>query len=137
MSKLPAGWEYKRVDQVGEVQLGRQRSPAMLFGPWMRPYLRVANVLDGYIDYSDVLEMNFNPTEAQIFELVPGDILINEGQALDLVGRCAIFNGPPGMCFQNTLLRFRGHTVLPGFAAAVFKYWLDHGVFRRQSRQTT
>jgi type I restriction enzyme S subunit len=109
----------------------------MMSGPYMRPYLRVANVLDGYIDYSDVLEMNFAPYEAQTFNLQPGDVLVNEGQALDLVGRCAIFDGPPGMCFQNTLLRFRSRTVLPKFAAAVFKHWLDHGEFRKITRQTT
>jgi Type I restriction modification DNA specificity domain len=137
MHELPDGWEYRRVDQVGDVQLGRQRSPAMMTGPYMRPYLRVANVLDGYIDYSDVLEMNFAPHEAQTFNLQPGDVLLNEGQAIDLVGRCAIFDGPTGMCFQNTLLRFRPRTVLPKFAAAVFKHWLDHGEFRKITRQTT
>ena len=137
MRELPDGWEYHRVDQVGDVQLGRQRSPAMMSGPYMRPYLRVANVLDGYIDYSDVLEMNFAPYEAQTFNLQPGDVLVNEGQALNLVGRCAIFDGPQGMCFQNTLLRFRPRTVLPKFAAAVFKHWLDHGEFRKITRQTT
>jgi type I restriction enzyme, S subunit len=137
MRELPDGWEYRRVDQVGDVQLGRQRSPAMMIGPYIRPYLRVANVLDGYIDYSDVLEMNFAPHEAQTFGLQPGDILLNEGQALDLVGRCAVFSGPPGMCFQNTLLRFRPRAVLPKFAAAVFKHWLDHGEFRKIARQTT
>jgi type I restriction enzyme S subunit len=137
MSELPPGWEYRRIDQVGDVQLGRQRSPAMMTGPYMKPYLRVANVLDGYIDYSDVLEMNFAPHEAETFGLLPGDILLNEGQDLDLVGRCAIFNGPPGMCFQNTLLRFRSRTVFTKFAAAVFKHWLHRGEFRRLTRQTT
>lgn len=137
MRELPSGWEYRRVDQVGDVQLGRQRSPAMMVGPYMRPYLRVANVLDGYIDYSDVLEMNFAPYEVETFGLRPGDILLNEGQDLDLVGRCSIFEGPPGMCFQNTLLRFRSRSVLPKFAAAVFKHWLDRGEFRRLTRQTT
>ncbi len=129
--------ELEESDQVGDVQLGRQRSPAMMTGPYMRPYLRVANVLDGYIDYSDVLEMNFAPHEAETFGLLPGDILLNEGQDLDLVGRCAIFDGPSGMCFQNTQLRFRPRIVSTKFAAAVFKYWLDRGEFRKLTRQTT
>jgi type I restriction enzyme, S subunit len=137
MSELPSGWEYRRVDQVGDVQLGRQRSPAMMVGPYLRPYLRVANVLDGRIDYSDVYEMNFTPSEAKVYGLQPGDILLNEGQDFDLVGRCAIFDGPPGMCFQNTLLRFRSRAILPSFAAAVFKHWVHHGEFRKLTRQTT
>lgn len=137
MHELPTGWEYRRVDQVGDVQLGRQRSPAMMTGPYMRPYLRVANVLDGHIDYSDVYEMNFTPSEVAIYGLRPGDILLNEGQDFSLVGRCAIFDGPLDMCFQNTLLRFRPYAVLPKFAAAIFKHWVDHGEFRKLSRQTT
>jgi type I restriction enzyme, S subunit len=137
MRELPIGWEYRRVDQVGDVQIGRQRSPSVMTGPYIKPYLRVANVLDGYIDYSDVLEMNFTPYEAQIYELRHGDVLLNEGQALDLVGRCAVFDGPSGMCFQNTLLRFRPRDVLPRFAVAIFKHWLHRGEFRKLSRQTT
>jgi type I restriction enzyme, S subunit len=137
MSELPPGWEYRRIDQVGDVQLGRQRSPAHMVGPHIRPYLRVANVLDGHIDFSDILRMNFAPREAKIYELLPGDILLNEGQDLDLVGRSAVYDGPPGMYFQNTLLRFRPRSVVPKFAWAVFKSWLDRGMFRKLARQTT
>ena len=73
-----------------------------------RPYLRVANVFDGYIDYSDVLEMPFTDGEFRKFALQPGDILFNEGQSLELVGRNARFDGPPNkFAFQNTLVRFR------------------------------
>lgn len=137
MYKLPRGWEFRRVDEVGEVQLGRQRSPSQTVGPYLRPYLRVANVFDGYIDYSDVLQMNFTPREFDTYSLSVGDILLNEGQDLDLVGRCAIYDGPPGVCFQNTLLRFRSQSVIPQFARTVFKYWLDQGEFRMLTRQTT
>lgn len=103
----------------------------------MAPYLRVANVFSGYIDYSDVLEMNFTPAEREVFGLLPGDILLNEGQSLELVGRSAIFDGPPGMCFQNTLMRFRPRLVSSEFAQAVFTYWLATGEFAKVAKQTT
>jgi type I restriction enzyme S subunit len=137
MHDLPSAWKSCRVDEVGDVQLGRQRSPGQVFGTHIRPYLRVANVLNGRIDYSDVLVMNFSPSEFDTYSLRHGDILINEGQSLELVGRCAIYDGPQGMCFQNTLIRFRPRSVLPKFAQAVFKYWLDVGKFRQIARQTT
>jgi len=136
---VPRNWRLTSVVEAGEVKLGRQRSPVHQRGRHMRPYLRVANVFDGYIDYSDVLEMNFTPLEQQTFSLKPGDILLNEGQSLELVGRCAVYEGAPGsFCFQNTLIRFRalGDTV-PGYARYVFKYWLDTGRFARVARQTT
>ena len=37
-SPLPSEWRWARVDQVGEVTLGRQRSPQHQHGPHMRPY---------------------------------------------------------------------------------------------------
>jgi type I restriction enzyme S subunit len=42
----------------------------------MVPYLRAANVRDGYLDLSDVKEMNFSPAEQSIFALRRGDVLV-------------------------------------------------------------
>jgi type I restriction enzyme S subunit len=136
---IPKEWGIQKVEDCGEVKLGRQRSPDQHSGKWTTPYLRVANVLDGVIDYSDVLEMDFTPTERKLFELHPGDILLNEGQSLELVGRSAIYRGEPGQfCFQNTLVRFRctpeNHA---SFFAHLFKLWLDRGAFQIISKQTT
>lgn len=136
---IPKEWGIQKVEDCGEVKLGRQRSPDQHSGKWTTPYLRVANVLDGVIDYGDVLEMDFTPTERKLFELYPGDILLNEGQSLELVGRSAIYRGEPGQfCFQNTLVRFRctpdNHA---SFFAHLFKLWLDRGAFQIISKQTT
>ncbi|MHC5804562.1 hypothetical protein ACYTX7_10170, partial [Streptococcus pyogenes] len=60
-----------------------------------RPYLRVANVLDGEIDAIEVVEMPFEDDQFAKFRLEPGDILLNEGQSLELVGRPAIYRGTP------------------------------------------
>ncbi|WP_433501569.1 restriction endonuclease subunit S [Sphaerimonospora sp. CA-214678] len=131
------GWSLAPVADAGSVKLGRQRSPQHETGRHMTPYLRVANVFDGYIDYSDVLEMNFTPAEQEEYSLRDGDILLNEGQSLELVGRSAIYDGPPGYCFQNTLVRFRPHRISPEFAQAVFSYWLSIGEFTKIAKQTT
>ncbi|MEU8270984.1 restriction endonuclease subunit S [Sphaerisporangium sp. NPDC049002] len=130
-------WRWGLVGNVGEVKLGRQRSPQHESGRHMRPYLRVANVFDSYINYSDVLEMNFTPREQDTYSLRRGDILLNEGQSLELVGRSAIFDGPSGICFQNTLVRFRAGLVSPEYAQAVFRYWLMTGEFVKIAKQTT
>jgi type I restriction enzyme S subunit len=109
MSDLPASWAWSTVGDVTTVQLGRQRSPKNHTGPHMRPYLRSANVTWNGIDVSDVKEMNFAPEETKTFELVDGDILLNEASGSPgEVGKPAIWRGEiPGACFQNTLLRVR------------------------------
>ena len=136
---VPCDWDLGCVRDFGTVQLGRQRSPDQHSGKWTTAYLRVANVFDGYIDYSDVLRMDFNPHERNVFSLRQGDILLNEGQSLELVGRSALYEGPnDNYCFQNTLVRFRvGSGQLPSFWRGLFKWWLDTGRFTRVAKQTT
>jgi type I restriction enzyme S subunit len=128
-----------RVDEVGDVQLGQQRHPKFQTGESSRPYLRVANVMDDYFDYSDVMSMDFAEGELGKFALEPGDILLNEGQSLELVGRCAMYDGAiPGCCFQKTLLRFRAfEEVSNEWALGYFQFCQHFGVFASISSQTT
>jgi type I restriction enzyme S subunit len=122
LPELPRGWCWASVTQTGQVQLGRQRAPKHQDGPYMRPYLRVANVFEDRIDTSDVLNMNFTPAEYETYHLEYGDILLNEGQSPELLGRPAIYrNEVPGACFQNTLIRFKAHEgIIPEYALTVF-----------------
>jgi type I restriction enzyme S subunit len=137
--ELPAGWCWATQDQIGEVQLGRQRSPEHHTGEHMRPYLRVANVYENRIDTSDVLRMNFTPQEYVTYALRPGDILLNEGQSMELVGRPAMYGGEvAGSCFQNTLVRqrvFEG--VVPDYALIAIRAQFRAGRYRQIARITT
>jgi type I restriction enzyme S subunit len=136
--ELPNGWAMVRVAEGGSVQLGRQRSPKDHQGTHMRPYLRVANVFEDRIDTSDVMEMNFTPREFETYRLERGDILLNEGQSLELVGRPAMYRDEvPGACFQNTLVRFQaGPALRPAFALLIFRYYLHGGIFQRIATRT-
>ena len=135
---LPDGWTMVRIAEVGSVQLGRQRSPKDHQGTHMRPYLRVANVFEDRIDTSDVMEMNFTPSEFATYRLDRGNILLNEGQSLELVGRPAMYRDEvPGSCFQNTLVRFKaGPAVRPAFALLIFRHYLHGGIFQRIATRT-
>lgn len=108
-------------------------------GNYTRPYLRVANVFDGYLDLNDIKEMDFNETAFKTLSLRAGDILLAEGQSRELVGRSAIYRDEvPGACYQNTLLRFRARPqVLFEYAHAYFQHLLYSGGFARIARQTT
>ncbi|HBU8850599.1 restriction endonuclease subunit S [Citrobacter sp. Cs237] len=137
--ELPKGWEWCRTEDIGDLKLGRQRSPKDHHGPHMTPYLRVANVHDNEIRVDDVKFMNFTPEEKTIFSLQYGDILLNEGQSLELVGRPAIFkNEIAGACFQNTLIRFRVNEFISNeYALAYFRHCLYSGRFQKAATQTT
>ncbi|WP_406307921.1 restriction endonuclease subunit S [Streptomyces griseoaurantiacus] len=131
--------QWTEVRNVGDVRMGKQLSPTARDAPGQFPYLRVANVHLGRIDYADVNTMGFTSAEREAYGLKPGDILLNEGQSLELVGRSAIYDGVEGrFCFQNTLIRFRpGADVLPAYAQVVFERWLATGVFAAIAKKTT
>jgi len=139
LPSLPSGWAWASMRQIGEVQLGRQRAPQHHTGDNMRPYLRVANVFEARIDTSDVKEMNFTPTEFERYRLRHGDILLNEGQTPELVGRPAMFRDEVAeCCYQKTLLRFRAYDgVLPRFALTVFRAYMHNPRFTRAASITT
>jgi type I restriction enzyme S subunit len=105
----------------------------------MRPYLRVANVFEDHIDLSDVMEMNFTPDEFERFRLRSGDVLLNEGQSLELVGRPAIYRDQlPGSCFTNSLIRFQPHEgVVPEYACYLFRHFMHNGRFSKIAKITT
>jgi type I restriction enzyme S subunit len=135
----PDSWERVTVDEAGDIGLGRQRHPDWHMGPNMKPYLRVANVFEDRIDTSDVMEMHWPGETFDQFKLHPGDVLLNEGQTPDLLGRPAIYRGePPEIAFTNSLIRFKAnHGVLPEFALLVFRRHMRAGRFKRESRITT
>ncbi|MER7670672.1 restriction endonuclease subunit S [Kitasatospora sp. NPDC096128] len=137
-TKLPEGWAWATVAEVGEVELGRQRHPDWHTGPEMRPYLRVANVFEDRIDTTSLMEMDFSGVFDK-YQLQAGDILLNEGQSPHLVGRPALYRGePPGVAFTNSLLRFQADDgVLPEWALLVFRHHLHSGRFMREARITT
>lgn len=137
-SELPHSWEWALVKQVGTVQLGRQRAPKYHSGDNMRPYLRVANVMEGYIDTSDIMEMDFDKSDFEKYKLYQGDILLNEGQSHELVGRPSMFNNEvENVCFTNTLVRFRAHSgLLNKFSYLVFLNQMKIGRFQEIASRT-
>jgi hypothetical protein len=72
LPEIPANWEWTTIGEAGDVLLGRQRAPQHHSGPNMRPYLRVANVLEDRIDISDLKCMNFTLDEFDKYHLQAG-----------------------------------------------------------------
>ena len=135
---IPEDWEVCPVRQKGVVVTGKALA-VNAPGP-QRPYLRTKNVFDGRIDIDDVLTMPMTDEQFAQFRIRNGDVLLNEGQSIELVGRCAIYQDeyPEPCAIQNALLRFRA---LPGvsnkFASYLFRHCQHTGVFARIALQTT
>ncbi|WP_339080625.1 restriction endonuclease subunit S [Pseudomonas sp. TMP9] len=132
--------EYK-IEALGEIKLGRQRSPKYTKGLNSKPYLRVVNVLDGELDFDDVEQMDFNEKDYENHKLLPKDILITEGDITSIfnVGRSAMYNGEiDNCCIQNTLIRFRcGPLIIPEFALYLFRCAYYKRIFAYAANVTT
>lgn len=135
---IPGDWELRCVGSMGDVRAGK--ALAVRGAGQQRPYLRTKNVFDGRIDLADVLRMPMTEAEFSRYRLRHGDVLLNEGQSLELVGRCAMYKDEYAepCAIQNQLIRFRaGDGVSASFAAQLFRYCQSTGVFAVIALQTT
>lgn len=72
------------------------------------PYLRVANVQDGYLDLSEIKTIQALPSEVEELRLQIGDVVMTEGGDYDKLGRGAIWRGGIENCIhQNHIFRVR------------------------------
>jgi type I restriction enzyme, S subunit len=133
---LPQGWCWARVGELGEVRLGRQRSPKNRSEHHPTKYIRAANITWNGLDLSDVLDMDFKPTELEAYRLLPGDVLLSEASGSPgEVGKPAIWRGEmEDCCFQNTVIRFRPKAMPPDFPFVVFCHFARNGVFSKAGK---
>jgi type I restriction enzyme S subunit len=132
-SVLPEGWRWMRADEVGAIQLGRQRSPKHRSAEFPTKYLRAANITENGLDLSDVMEMEFKPSERVRYELRRGDIVLSEASgSSSQVGKPAIWNDElPLCCFQNTVIRLRPNAADSKYLFWLFTHFYRNGVFSR------
>jgi type I restriction enzyme S subunit len=141
LGRIPREWEVKFLAEVAEVgsgvTLGRD-----LQGPSTieLPYLRVANVQDGYLDMREVKLVRVLRSDVPKYLLAAGDVLMTEGGDFDKLGRGTVWRGQIAPCLhQNHIFRVHANTdrLLPDFLAAVTASHLGRAYFLRSSKQTT
>lgn len=133
LEALPDGWCWASVEQLGFVQLGRQRSPQNRSRDHPTPYLRAANITEKGLDITDVMEMEFDLAERERFALRSGDVVLSEASGSpDQVGKPAIWREElPLCCFQNTVLRLQPTLVLSEYMLVAFRNFYANGEFAR------
>ena len=76
---LPAGWKRTRLEKVAVVQTGIAKNQNSKQETIEIPYLRVANVQDGYLDLSEIKTINIHKDKVNRYRLENGDVLLTEG----------------------------------------------------------
>ncbi|MFJ5081076.1 restriction endonuclease subunit S [Streptomyces sp. NPDC088706] len=72
------------------------------------PYLRVANVQDGFVSTLEMKSVRVTPGDMERFRLRRDDVLVTEGGDFDKVGRGAVWDGRIDPCLnQNHVFRVR------------------------------
>ncbi len=135
LPELPEGWCWASVEQLGDVQLGRQRSPKNRSDRYPTKYIRAANLTEEGLDITDVLDMEFQPKELGAYRLHPGDILLSEASGSpDQVGKPIVWNGEiEDCCFQNTVIRLRPTGIPSEYPLTVFRHYYRSKMFAKVS----
>ena len=104
------------------------------------PYLRVANVQRGYLDLTEVKELDVLISETSKYLLKLGDILLTEGGDWDKLGRSTIWKEQiPHCVHQNHIFRVRLITseILPEWVSYFTNSEQGQTYFKDASKQTT
>lgn len=105
------------------------------------PYMRVANVQDGYLDLSEIKHIGVSPNDAKIYELKKDDLLLTEGGDPDKLGRGSIWKAEIEPCiFQNHIFCVRvtsENEIIPAYLSALVGSRYGKSYFLRSAKQTT
>jgi type I restriction enzyme S subunit len=120
LGEIPADWEVKRLKFVAEVRTGAAKGRDFGSRDTVElPYLRVANVQDGFLDLSDIATITIGVDEVERYLLKPGDVLMNEGGDFDKLGRGYVWHGEiPNCVHQNHVFAVRPRP-------EINPYWLN------------
>lgn len=140
LGALPEDWDVIELATRATIQSGiAKNANAALRDAIVVPYLRVANVQDGYLDLREVALIEIERSDLNRYAVLPGDVLMNEGGDLDKLGRGAIWRGQINQCVhQNHVFVVRCKT---GLVPEYLNAWTASAQARRYfllaGRQTT
>jgi type I restriction enzyme S subunit len=136
------GWEVVTLETIADivsgVTIGRRIDPAREI--LEVPYLRVANVQDGFISRSEVKTTCATRDEVDRYALRAGDILLTEGGDPDKLGRGAVWDGAIDPCIhQNHVFRVRvlGNDFSADYLNALLGSSYGKRYFFKAAKQTT
>jgi type I restriction enzyme S subunit len=119
LGSIPARWHVRPLKYIARIQTGVAKGKDNAGQQTIEvPYLRVANVQDGYLDLSEVATIEIPVDDLPRYRLQVGDVLMNEGGDFDKLGRGHVWHGQIDPCIhQNHVFAVR--------PASVSSEWLN------------
>jgi type I restriction enzyme, S subunit len=139
LGDLPAHWNVAELKRIAAVRTGVAKGKDNGSRPTLSvPYLRVANVQDGYLDLAEVSTIEIPFEELDRYVLQPGDVLMNEGGDFDKLGRGHIWEGQIEPCItQNHVFAVRPRQVSSVWLNAITGSSYAQFYFMSRSKQST
>lgn len=131
---------FNRLDSVAYVQTGVAKGKPPVGHSLEVPYLRVANVQDGYLDLREVKTIRVAPDVLDRYSLREGDVLFTEGGDADKLGRGCVWQGQITPCLhQNHIFAVRvdRELLLPEYLSYFGSSRAGRDYFLSCSKQTT
>lgn len=133
-------WEYVKLSTVSRLQTGIMKGKKYIKETQKMPYLRVANVQDGYFDLNEIREIDMTIGDVDRYLLKKGDVLFTEGGDFDKLGRGAVWNEEISPCtHQNHIFAVRtdAKRLVPKFLSLQAGSQYGKQYFLHCSKQTT
>lgn len=106
------------LEDVAKIQTGVAKNSKLAGDMIEVPYLRVANVQDGYLDLTEVKTLQLEQSRLERFMLQDEDVLVNEGGDFDKLGRGFIWRNQISPCVHQNhvfVVRTKQSKLLPMF----------------------
>lgn len=109
LTTLPLGWKWILLKDIAKIQGGVTKGRNLKESPTIEvPYLRVANVQDGFLNLDEIKTIHIKSSEKDRYMLRNGDLLLTEGGDRDKLGRGTIWREEIKNCsYQNHIFRAR------------------------------
>ena len=139
LGDIPAHWRLLPLKRLGQVRSGITKGKSYTNEDTLvLPYLRVANVQDGWLDLNEIAEIEVRVGDVQRYSLKDGDILMNEGGDNDKLGRGTVWRSQIAPCLhQNHVFAVRLDMLDPEWIARCTEAAYAKFHFFRRAVQST
>ena len=133
-------WNTRKLSEVSTLQTGLMKGKNYSGKTVMLPYLRVSNVQDGFLNLSEIKEIEVSEGLIDRYSLKNGDVLFTEGGDYDKLGRGTVWQGQIKNCLHQNhvfVVRPQADVLSPYFLSYQAGSRYGKQYFLKCSKQTT
>lgn len=133
-------WKIKKLSEVSTLQTGLMKGKKYSGKTVVLPYLRVANVQDGFLNLSEIKKIEVSEVLIDRYSLKNGDVLFTEGGDYDKLGRGTVWQGQIKNCLHQNhvfVVRPQADVLSPYFLSYQAGSRYGKQYFLKCSKQTT